>query len=383
MPTRLHLEMAISRLFSRLDCIWASHGISCLPFKSASKRRVLCAIRISTHLFIIQHLIGISTNVIVTGDLRNILMVIYVSCCYMAYFIMAYKLEGAVNEIATYGNRFLTVKVRRHLLKIELYAAIGYIIWFTIYFLTYVVNHASTAFGSSNETENFDRLNYWIAVPKESITLTMIYNSVFCSLIVHMTDAMNIGAAFVYCYLAFVINSIQSSFIDCVSKRKMTIKELRIVWREVISVKDSLEGNLNAIPLLAMAILFQNAVTLVLVFSHDDSKSSPDNSGSRAVQLATYWAFEVGIAIPILVMPFLVSWIDKNMRSRFTSLQKRVIIIYARHDPEFEVLMDEIRSNLDFGLTGYGMFRLEKELVLPFLSSIVSFSVLFMQLTNS
>ena len=250
-------------------------------------------------------------------------MVIYVSCCYMAYFIMAYKLEGAVNEIATYSNRLLTVKVRRHLLIIELYAAVGYIIWFTIYFLTYFVNHASTAFGSSNETENFDRLNYWIAVPKESITLTMIYNSVFCSLIVHMTDAMSIGAVFVYCYLAFEINSIQSSFIDCVSKRKMTIKELRIIWREVISMKDSLEGNLNAIPVTGNGNPFSECRGLLCLSSVTMTpKASPDNSGSRAVQLATYWAFEVGIAIPILAMPFLVSWIDKNMRNRFTKFAK-------------------------------------------------------------
>ena len=206
--------------------------------------------------------------------------------------------------------------------------------------------------------------------------------SLFCSLIVHLTDAMNIGAVFVYCYLAFVLNSIQSSFLDYVSKKKTTIKEFRIIWTEIISMKDSLKENLNAIPLLAMAILFQNAVTLVVVFSNAGSKRSPENSGSRTVQLATYWAFEVGIAIPILAMPFLVSWINKNMKSSVKSWQRRVISEEDGHDPDFEMLMDEIRSNLDFSLTGYGMFRLEKELVLAFLSTVVSFSVLFMQLTK-
>ena len=45
--------------------------------------------------------------------------------------------------------------------------------------------------------------------------------------------------------------------------------------------------------------------------------------------------------------------------------------------------MADIKSNLEMNLSGWGMFKINKELVLAFISSVITFSVLFMQLTQS
>ena len=87
------------------------YEISFSSCNQCSKRHALFADVVLTHIFILQHLIGISTNVIITGGLCNISLVIYVSCCYIAFFIMAYKLEDAVKEFAAYG---ITEPLKEH-----------------------------------------------------------------------------------------------------------------------------------------------------------------------------------------------------------------------------------------------------------------------------
>ena len=374
--------MAISRLFSKLDYIWASHGVSCLPHKSALMRRVLGVIRMSTHIFLVQHLIGNLTNVITTGDLRNIFSTLYVSCCYMMYFVIAYKLEDTAMQIVNFADGFLTVKVKRRLIKIELYAVLCYIVWFAFYVGNGITNQALSVTSGDNKTDNFDRINYWISRPKESVILSVFYCVTFTSLLVHFTDAMIVGAVFVYCYQAYVIYTIQGSFLDYVSKKKTTIKEFRIIWTEIISIKDALEHNLNTIPLLAMEILFQNAVGLVVVFSGAGSEEV-ETGITRLCRLIIYWGFEVGIAIPILMMPFLVSWINNSASDRFKTLQKKLICEGIEQDFELGLLVAEISSNVELNLTGYGMFKVDKGLILAFFSSVITFSVLFMQLSNS
>lgn len=111
----------------------------------------------------------------------------------------------------------------------------------------------------------------------------------------------------------------------------------------------------------------------------DGDESAQMNVGIRKIVL---WSFELGFAIPILVLPFLISWIQKKLNSHFEAIQLQLI-----HNLEtiskLVPLIDEVKSNLNMNLTGWGMFKLNKELVLAFLGSIITFSVLFLQLTQS
>lgn len=371
--------MAISRLLSYQDYIYASHGVSCQPYKSITKRRLFGFIRIFIHFYLCQQIIGASSNVISTGDLRNIFLVFYNILCYLTYLFMSFKLDAIVNEITSFGDRFLTVEVKRNLIKIELYSLIAYIIWFIIYFLIGVTDRTIMTFYSNNETANFDKLNYWIPAPNgdDYPIFAMIYMFFFLFLTFHLTDAMVVSSVFVYSYLAFLIFKFKLAFLDYVIKKKTTIKEFRIIWNEVIIMKDGLEDNLNVIPFLSIATLFFNTVTIVVVFCKGDAT---DGVLSRTI---IYWAFEIGIGIPILSMPFLVSWMQKKLRDHLKRVQKKIIREYSSPEPELVSLMDEIQSNLDMNLTGYGMFKLNKELVLAFVSSVISFSVLFMQLIQN
>ena len=294
---------------------------------------------------------------------------------------MSFKLDAIVNEITSFGDRFLTVEVKRNLIKIELYSLIAYIIWFTIYLSIGVTNQTIMTFYSDNETVNFDKLSYWIPTPNgdDYPISTMIYILFFMFLTFHLADAMVVSSVFVYSYLAFLIFKFKLAFLDYVIKKKTTLKEFRIIWNEVINMKDDLEDNLNTIPFLSIATLFLNTVFIVVIFCKGDAT---DGALSRTI---IYWAFEIGLAIPILSMPFLVSWMQKKLRDHLKRVQKKIIREYDSSSSESELasLMDEIKSNLCMNLTGYGMFKLNKGLVLAFISSVISFSVLFMQLTQN
>ena len=372
----------MERLFLYQDYIWASHGISCHPNKSIKKERALAVLRILTHVYLIQHVTGAIANVISTGDLRNLFPTLKIGGSYFMYIVIASKLTDAVEEITNFGDNFLNFETKRRLIRIEFHSLVCYIIWFMINVFYGIANQTVFVLDPNNQTANFDRINYWTVPPKDSFILTTIYNSFFSLLLVHFMDSLLIAAVFVYCYLAFVIYTTKGSFLDCVLKKKTLIKECRIVWSEIIAVEDTLERSLNTIPLIAMATLFQNAVSTVVVFCDADSRRASEHSNFRAIKLAIYWAFEIGIAIPILFMPFLVSWIENELKNRFKSLQRKAIR-EKELDTELPLLIEEIKSNLEMNLTGYRMFKLNQELVLAFFSSVISFSVLFMQLTNS
>lgn len=371
--------MPMSRLFAYQDYIWSSHGVTCLKIKSVTKRHLLKFLRVFSHLYLIQHLLGCLSNVVSTGDLMNVFPFLYITLSYIFFIISTIQLNPTVNEIINFAERFLTIRIKRQLIKIEIYSLIGFIIWFVLYAFIGLSNHSMTAFYSSNETENFDKINYWVSVPKENILASILYLGILTVINCHKTDVMIVANVFIYCYLVFVIYTIKKSFIDYVIRNKTSIKEFRIIWMEIIAIQDTLEENLSTIPFLSIVTLFMNATTIVVFLYH--SKDQVQDNTKEILKSIIQWGFEIGIAIPILSMPFLITWTEKRLEKEFKLMQKKMFE-ETTDNPELTQLMDEIKSNLDLNLTGWSMFKLNRELVLAFISSVVTFSVLFLQLTQ-
>ena len=94
------------------------------------------------------------------------------------------------------------------------------------------------------------------------------------------------------------------------------------------------------------------------------------------------WMFQLGLTAPIIAIPFFISRIQTTPDHHFDTIEMGVIRS-PETNPELASLMDAIKSNLDLNLTGWGMFKINKELVVAFISSVITFSVLFMQLTQA
>ena len=216
---------------------------------------------------------------------------------------------------------------------------------------------------------------------------------------VHAFIADQVVYVLIYCYLAYLISVIKNSFLDQLTKSQVVpIKELKIIWFEIVALRNHFEASLSLVPFLALANVFMNATFVVCNFlgsKHSmagvDEKQITNETligGDESVQMdaeirkIVQWSFELGFAIPVLVIPFLISWIQKKLNSHFEAIQLQ-LIHNLETNPKLASLIDEVKSNLDMNLTGWGMFKLNKELVLAFLGSIITFSVLFLQLTQS
>ena len=96
-----------------------------------------------------------------------------------------------------------------------------------------------------------------------------------------------------------------------------------------------IEKQLNVLPFIIFAIIFFNATSVVIVFCHETRRLKDTalsfvhfNNASVGEEIGLtkyiiYWAFEFGIGVPVLVIPFLINWIDDQIDERFKSNQKR------------------------------------------------------------
>jgi len=83
----------------------------------------------------------------------------------------------------------------------------------------------------------------------------------------------------------------------------------------------------------------------------------------------------------ILIFIFFIEWVNKEARNLLLKLRKSINKMPVS-DPDIEVLLTEIESNIDFVATGWYLFTLNKGFILSFLSALISFSVLFVQLAE-
>ena len=83
----------------------------------------------------------------------------------------------------------------------------------------------------------------------------------------------------------------------------------------------------------------------------------------------------------ILIFIFFIEWVNKEARNLLLKLRKSINKMPVS-DPDIEVLLTEIESNIDFVATGWSLFTLNKGFILSFLSALISFSVLFVQLAE-
>lgn len=84
----------------------------------------------------------------------------------------------------------------------------------------------------------------------------------------------------------------------------------------------------------------------------------------------------------ILIVIFSIEWVNNKAKLRLVKL-KKVILKSRISDPEVELLLQEVSYSVEFVATGWSFFTLNKRFILSFLSALISFSVLFVQLIDS
>lgn len=190
-----------------------------------------------------------------------------------------------------FSEHFLSTRVKRQLIKIEKCSLIASLVWFICYTCLNVAYHSVRSLSPINGSENFDPLNFWITKPKDNATLLFLHIGTFSALICHLTDGVFVTSIVVY--------TVKKAFLDYLIKEKETIRELRIIWMEIGEVRDARESGLSMIPLFALTTLFIHTYAVVVLLGQLAGISTAAND--------VYWAFEIGIGILMLAMPYFIA----------------------------------------------------------------------------
>lgn len=379
---RRDANMSTPILYHYVGYISSSHGIPCSDIKPI-KKWSLILIQIISHLYFGQQIFGIFMDAFLTKDWKGALFTSYYIFCYICFIYASINLRETVEGIINFAERFLLSEMKRHLVKIEMALLLAYFIWFLFFaslsftYRSVYVYYPDAKLGTASD---FNKHYSMIPVPKDIIWASFI-NIILASFHGHIAD--EVGYVIIYCYLVYLIYVIKGSYLDYLLKRDAKCyRDFRLIWTEIIILRNSLEKNMSVVPFLAMTTLFVNATSVVVIYFKSDADQK-QVSYQEQIRTGVQCAFEIGLAIPILIMPFFVSRIQMALFGKFDDFNQKIIHRSKEKNSELASLMEEIKTNLDMNLTGWGMFNLKKEFVLGFISSVITFSVLLLQLTQS
>lgn len=147
------------------------------------------------------------------------------------------------------------------------------------------------------------------------------------------------------------------------------------------SIKEEFERLFNLVPFFAFGIMFVSIPSYLLSISHDL------NSGKTNIfqQLISFGIFHIAVCIVVLFLVHCVSHVKETVNKSISDLIRDIQRRYIRdlHNTGYQSLIDELRMDQGFVFTGCNMFVIDRFILLSFLSSIISFSVLLIQLGNS
>ena len=141
-------------------------------------------------------------------------------------------------------------------------------------------------------------------------------------------------------------------------------------------MRSELEHLFNVVPFFLFGVFFFIIPEAIISIARYDAKFDD----SRSIFLTIHISYLIVVAILLLRQVC-------NSRDRVRDMVTQLIeIIHQTHATrlntnDYLALTDALKSYADFSFTGWYLFRIDRSLVLTFVSSIITFSVLLIQLT--
>ena len=166
-----------------------------------------------------------------------------------------------------------------------------------------------------------------------------------------------------------LIANIKMKFIENYTKRRNTSATSKIVqWRQICSLVDDFELNYSLAPFLKVTKDFVEALLFIVYIS---IQNLPIHSKMTCV--VAYFILQLMIDVYVICV---IDCSNKELKTAMNSLLENSAI-YTNGD--LKQLTDDMKQSYRFNLTGYGLFALEKSLIIGFGASLISFTVLFIQ----
>ena len=170
-------------------------------------------------------------------------------------------------------------------------------------------------------------------------------------------------------------NHVHENFINrCVSLQlsKSNVDALKFEWQFIVNLRKRFDDILSPLPFIWYSEMFLKA-SLYLI----------ETQRSRFeftfyITLFWIWFFEE-IAMTLMTIVS-IDYVNQKMSAMN---QKLVIRCIKSRNPGLDSLRCEMKDDLKMTITGWKMFKIDRRIVLSYLSALVTFSVLFMQLSSN
>lgn len=188
------------------------------------------------------------------------------------------------------------------------------------------------------------------------------------------TNAWTFTTYLIYIVHIYRFHDVNRIFFDYMI-HEFSAQQLRVKWFHVQQTRLLDQNILSLLPFIwTMNVFFRSFVNAVGSKVRRGVNSNP-------IDLILQYVIMSKDVTMILIVIFFIDWVNHQARLRLDKLKGKVLMMSLKNSNEVEHLLQEMSDSVEFVATGWSMFTLNKTFILSFLSALISFSVLFMQLT--
>lgn len=159
-------------------------------------------------------------------------------------------------------------------------------------------------------------------------------------------------------------------------------RSMRIVWHTIATIKEQFDDVFSIQPFLWFVCLFIECSLTLILFKYEYVQYAQQ---SLATIFIDNWSLYFLRALFVFGVTFIVEHVNSKATRMSRTFLNMLLENYHRKEARLEVsaLILEIKSNLTIKLTCWGTFRLNKTAILMFVNSVIPFSVLVLELTET
>ena len=245
--------------------------------------------------------------------------------------------------------------------------------------------------------ENFQRklIYIWlVSIPTQLIliqfvflighfVLTLSYDNLMavvinCSVKALYSTFWTLPSMLIYTYTVYVIGMAREEFFANLELLNSSPKVVRSKWLTIVEVTNHFDCSFSFIPFLWYVNFFVSASTFVV------ATCSPMVPHFSITFIIMKWFFLfVNFAMSVVIV-LILDYFNERAAQHVLTLESRLVEIkepFVRMEVEW--LRIDVKNNLELLLTGWNLFKLNKEFVLSFISTTITFSTMFLQMASS
>ena len=284
----------------------------------------------------------------------------YTLCCIITIvFLLVYRKK--ILEIMQRLDSLLTRQDYKRLYTFTLLILVGKLVLMTLTDWCYMILNIWLDYSKTGMIPYKYYLWIWVSVNDRALISISVYLTVLK--VIHLAEKRSIGSLI---------------SITCVGLERKSLSSVsaKTVFHELdafIRVKDDAMKILSIFPFLSFFYMFVESVGSIIEFQT-----------SLSNKLITYSYVIVSRLCVTVILAFLMSY----MTSAFCSESEKELkelqlnIINSRNAEKWNFVFDKMKESKKYSYKAYGFFRINKQLLLTFCSSLISITVLFVQLIN-